>query len=418
MKDRIIFGNGISFDSDEIHRNLNTIVCASPGAGKTYSIVEPNILHSEESDLYIIVSKRRIVDLYTPYLKKRGANVYTLDLTTENGDIGYDPLEDIHSEMDISHLSYSIVMSDPRKQNNHSYDVYWDYSSIGLLQAITYKTLMLDHLSLGHDPNYSDVINHVSELRISENYGSGIVTNFDDDFESLRKHKPAEYALSCWDSFKTLGYKTAGCVVSSLRSATDNVFNPILRKIMAKENKFDFEKLIYSKKRNICFVITSPINKQSHAFCNLFLSSLFKNMFEIAQKRSDGKLPRPVRLIADDFATMPIVGFEEFIAVSREIDFSCTLLIQSESQLQKIYNEDGANTIINCCDNYVFMGANDLYTAKQISERANIPLEDTLNLPVGREIVFMRGHKPVLCDRYKIKEDELYKKAMSKSMDR
>ena len=169
MKDRIILGDGLSFEADTnvIQRNLNTIVCASPGAGKTYSVVEPNILHSEESDLYIIVSKRRIADLYTPYLKKKGANVYTMDLTSDNGDIGYDPLEDIHSEMDISHLSYSIVMSDPRKQNNHSYDTYWDQSAIELLQAITYLSLMVDHISLNREPNYSDVINHIMVLSIS-----------------------------------------------------------------------------------------------------------------------------------------------------------------------------------------------------------------------------------------------------------
>ena len=207
-------------------------------------------------------------------------------------------------------------------------------------------------------------------------------------------------------------------MVSSLRAATDNVFNPTLRRIMAKENKFDFEKMIDSKKRNVCFIITSPVNKQSHAFCNLFLSSMFKSMFEIAQKRPNGKLPRPVRLIADDFATMPIVGFEEFISVCREIQFSCCLLLQSESQLQKVYSEDGATTIINCCDNYVFMGANDLHTAKHVSERADIPLSETLSLPTGKEIVFMRGHKPVFCNRYKITEDELYKKVIIKSNER
>ena len=422
MKDRIILGQGVSFeaDSDMIQRNLNTIVCASPGAGKTFSVCEPALLHTNETNLVVSVSKRRVVHMYSPYLKKKGYQVSVMDLTSD-GDIGigWDPLEYVYSEDDISHLSYSIVMADPKKKNSFSsYDPYWDESSKQLLEAITYLSLMIDHTTLHRDPNYADVINRVSHLRIRE-YASEIRTNLDTDFEAIkRSHKYSDYALSCWNSFSTLPYKTASCVLSTLKVAADSLFNPITRKIMSKDNKIDFESFVDEKQKRALFIITSPVNKSSHAFANLFYSFFFKYLFEFAQKRPSGKLPIPVRFIFDDFATMPMEAFEEYIAIMREINLSCTILIQSESQLAKAYTEEGATTIINCCDNYVYMGANDLLTAKHISERANIPLEDTLNLPVGKEIIFMRGHKPEFCDRYRIIEDPLYQKMIIKTIDR
>ena len=88
---------------------------------------------------------------------------------------------------------------------------------------------------------------------------------------------------------------------------------------------------------------------------------------------------------------------------------SVVLLVQSESQLESIYGSNDATTIINNCDSYIFMGGMDLQTAKNVSLRANLPLEDVLYLPVGKEMVFRRGQKPIITDRYDILSDREYR---------
>jgi hypothetical protein len=55
------------------------------------------------------------------------------------------------------------------------------------------------------------------------------------------------------------------------------------------------------------------------------------------------------------------------------------------------------------------MGSMDLETGKNISLRANRPLEDVLYMPIGHEILFRRGQKPIFTKRYNIQENELYK---------
>lgn len=42
--------------------------------------------------------------------------------------------------------------------------------------------------------------------------------------------------------------------------------------------------------------------------------------------------------------------------------------------------------------------------------RSNKPLEDILYMPVGEEIIFRRGQKPVFTKRYNITENKLYQK--------
>ena len=54
-----------------------------------------------------------------------------------------------------------------------------------------------------------------------------------------------------------------------------------------------------------------------------------------------------------------------------------------------------AQTIIGCCDTQVFMGINDMQTAQELSLRTNKPLFEIGSLPLGQEIVFIRGERPM-----------------------
>ena len=55
------------------------------------------------------------------------------------------------------------------------------------------------------------------------------------------------------------------------------------------------------------------------------------------------------------------------------------------------------------------MGSNDLVTAKNIAERADITTNDCLNIKLGNQIIFRRGLKPKLCKRYNTFENMLYR---------
>ena len=102
----------------------------------------------------------------------------------------------------------------------------------------------------------------------------------------------------------------------------------------------------------------------------------------------------PVRLILDDFATnCRIEEFPRMISSIRSRGISVMLMIQSEAQLRQGYDED-AQTIISNCDTYIYLGGNDIKTAKAVSERCDKPLNEVLYMPVGHCWVFRRGAQP------------------------
>lgn len=405
--DRMILGDGprceFSTDSNETGVNNNVLVVAASGAGKTVSITEAMLLAVYVLSMIVIVTKRRIIDKYRRLLQRRGYEVLVLDYVhPDQGNVGYDPLDFICSYQDITFVANSIVMSNPRKERSNA-DPYWDEAARSLLSAlIAYVLIKVEN------PTFDDVLRMYENLTFEE-CGGQIKTNYDKEFEYLEKRDPSNFAVSCWKSFAKLPIKTSSCVFGTLNTILDSIFTPELRKMFRMKKKVNFEEL--ASRKTVLFVATSPVNPSLNCFINLFYSQAFKQLFEFGEEQPDGKLPVPVHVIADDFATgCPVYMFDQYISIFREKGISVTLLIQSESQLSSMYGPNAATTIINNCDSYVFLGSNDLHTAQNISLRANLPLEDVLYMPVGSEILFRRGQKPIMTKRYSIMENELYQK--------
>ena len=141
-------------------------------------------------------------------------------------------------------------------------------------------------------------------------------------------------------------------------------------------------------------------------------SQLFKNLYELAERQEDGRLPHPVNIICDDFGTSPIQDFPEMISIMREKNISTTILLQSLSQLEHTYGSASAVTVCNNCDRMVYLGSNDLSSADEISRRADAPLQDVLNMPLGKEYFFERGRYPVLSKSYDIFGDATYQEML------
>ncbi len=74
-------------------------------------------------------------------------------------------------------------------------------------------------------------------------------------------------------------------------------------------------------------------------------------------------------------------------------------MIQAESQLESAYGSDG-KTIIGNCDTYVYLGGNDVQTAKAVAERCDVPAKKILNMPIGRNWIFSRGQAPEYGENY------------------
>lgn len=403
--DRMILGEGVVFSTDcnETGLNNNVIVCGSSGGGKTMSVIEPRLLETFDFNLIVTVTKRRLVDKYKKVFQERGYNVQDLNFVSPmKSNIAYDPLDFITSYADITFLAQAVVKANPRKDKSTA-DPYWDESSTSLLSAEIAYILMTEE-----NPSFADVLKLNDSLTIKESCGQ-IETTLDSKFDFIARKDPNCFAVTCWNSFKVLPIKTASCVYSTLNTTIDTIFSPELRKIIASKKKLDFEN--FAKSKTVLFVSTSPVNPSLNCFISMFYAQMFKQLFEFAESQPSGKLPIPVSVLCDDFATgSRILNFPEYISIFREKQISVMLLLQSESQLECMYGYEDAVTIIDNCDAYVYMGGMNLKTCRNISERLNTCLEDVLYMPLGQEVIFRRGQKPIITQRYNILEDKEYQR--------
>ena len=405
----MILGDNVicSTDPEETGLNNNVIVCGSSGSGKTMSVFEPRLLETFESSVVATVTKRKVVNKYSKLFKDRGYEVLDMNFTDlKSSNVSYDPLKFLKSYTDITFLANSIVQSNPKKLQKNNADPYWDEAAASLLSAEIAFVLMTKH-----DATFEDVLKFHCNLEFKSS-DDQITTNYDEKFEMLADIDPNCYAVSCWKTFFHLPIRTANCVFSSLNTTIDTIFTPELRKTLTAKDPIDVKSL--AQKKTILFITTSAVNPSLHCFVNIFYSQMFKTLFEYSEELPSGRLPIPVNVLCDDFATgSRILNFPEYISIFREKQISVTLLIQSESQLKSMYDDDSV-TIINNCDTYVYMGGMDLQTGKNISERLNIPLDEVLYMPIGQEFVFRRGSKPIITQRYSVKKNELYRSVTSR----
>jgi len=413
MTDNVILAENCiySTDSNKTGVNNNILVCGTSGCGKTMSVAEPRLLETKNGSLIIALTKRRLVNKYWELFEKRGYNVWDLNFANpDKSQISYDPVKFIKSHQDITFLAKAIVNADIDPDSVKK-DPYWDNAAVSLLSAIICHEMM----TKGDKASMAGAMKTFKSLdfQIGNN---GFTTSLDDYFKRLARKNPTAFAVSCWNTFRIVAEKTASCIYSSACNAIDKIFTPSLLEMFESNKQVNFEKI--ANEKTILFVTTSAVNPSLSCFVNIFYSQVFKTLFEYAEGLDEGRLPLPVHVLCDDFATgSKIVNFPEYISIFREKGISVTLLLQSESQLEGMYGKSDATTIINNCDTYLYFGSMDLTTAKNISQRLDESLDSVLYMPIGEVYVFRRGQHPIKTSRYNITEDSTYKMLSSTKKD-
>lgn len=412
--DKMVLAQNVisTFDTNIMGLNNNSIILGATGSGKSMSVTEPQILNTFHNNLVVTMTKRKVVDEYALLMQSRGYKVEILDLTNpEKSTIGFDPLNYIHDETDVLPMARSVVYTSGKKTMGR--DPYWDEAAITLIAAEMAALLESweDAKERGTydspEPTLENLLELHRRLKFTEIERSGItVSTLDNLFERLERDNPISFAAQCWKSVKGVPYRTAACILSTVNVAYANVFTPKIREVAMRK---PLDPIQLGTEKTVYFIITSPVDKSANMFANIVYSAIFKILFELAEASDNYRLPVPVHMICDDFACgSPIPDFAEYISVIRATGISASVLVQSESQFEKLYGEADAVTIMNNCDRMVYFGGNDIGTCNSIAKRANVPFDEVYNMPLEKVYVFERGKKAVYTNRYRTKEDPIW----------
>lgn len=395
-KNMMILGQNqyYSLDCYKTQLNNNVLVVGTSGAGKTRSIVTPNLLQATGS--YVVSDPKGT--LYTKYksrLENEGYVVKKLDFTEPEKSAHYNFFKYIRNTQDIVKISHMLIYQ--KKSGGHM-DPFWDEAAQLLIQAMI---AYLREATPVKDHNLASIQRLVSMCQLEGDMDFG-KTPLDEMIMSHGKKNPESYALSAYTKFRVAASKTLRSILITINARLGSYDTPELGMMMKKD---DIDITSIGQRKTALFVVVSDTDRSLDGLVNIFFSQAMNELCRYADKEcEDGRLPIPVRFILDDFATnCKIEEFPRMVASIRSRGISTMLLIQSEAQLKEGYGADD-KTIIGNCDTYVYLGGNDVDTAKSVAERCDVPLRKILNMPVGTNWIFRRGQEPVNAKNFDLEE--------------
>lgn len=416
--------------TDNFNRNKNVVVVGGAGSGKTRFYVTPNLLQLHSSYM-ISDSKGLLYKEFGNYFRENGYVVKVIDLVTRKNTNHYNPFQYIKNEDDILKLIDNLIQN-TTNQNKKGGDDFWEKSEKALLLALFGYLLE----NVREEERTMSLVADLVRLGTVKEDNEDFVSVLDELFETLSKES---FAYKQYGTFKLSSAKTAKSILisTSVRLAPFTV--PSIKRLLSDDN-LELETL-GDKKTALFFVLPD-----SNSTFNFIIAMLYQQSLDLLIDRADnfynGSLPVHVRLMLDEFAnTGQIPEFDKAIATIRSRNISANVILQSISQIKNLY-KDTWESIIATSDTLLYLGGNESSTHKYVSEqlgkqtidvttynetkgangsftinnnklgRVLLDQSEVSRLNGGKCILFLRGVKPFLSDKFALETHANYKKYM------
>jgi type IV secretion system protein VirD4 len=409
--------------NDSPRFNKNVIAFGSPGTGKTWSLIFPNLLQAIDSGESIIVTDPKMDALraFVPLLQKKGYVVRVLNLKEMLTSDRINPIAEVKDDMDALLLAGIIMNNTEGAKGRPKGDEFWERAEKNLLIALIHYVAS-DEMA----PENRTIAGLYTFLT------DGSFDDLDNTFMSLPESHPAKkpYNLFCKSN-----PKTRGDILGGLGSRF-KIFQNETVKQLTSTNDFDMELPGRQKCAYICVI---PDNDQTFIFLSaMFFSFLFLRLSQQAD-RFGGMSAVPVNFIMDEFCTIgAIQDFTDRIATMRSRNINCLMAAQSLPQLGERYPFNTWKEIIGCCALRMVWGASDLDTQKYFSdmlgkstveqvsyrrpvggfegahmskgprERALMDLSEVGRIPKDDAIALVQGGKPIRFKKVPCTQHPLY----------
>lgn len=366
--------------------NNNDLIIGPSGAGKTRGYVIPNILNAEES-MIVADTKGNLQHKLGEAMTEKGYKVMSINFKDiGKSQWGYNPLDYVRTdeltfeinEQDISTIAATICPVLSQKEP------FWEQAAQMYLECIisyVFKCLPYKEWNLN------------SVGRIADCIGTD---QFDMMMNELEDVEPDCFTIRRYRQMYS--NRTADRMEASIKGFVFNALNPYnnadIVHLFSNNQRIDFKTL--SEQKTVVFLNISDTDRSRDALVNLFYTQALQELCREADENiPDCRLQVPVRFILDDFATNTLIpDFDNIISVIRSREIYVSLIIQSISQLEGLYGSAASKTIINNCDNLLYLGGQDVDTARYMSLKLNKPIASILNLPLNSAFLFTRGRKP------------------------
>lgn len=414
LKDREITGAIIKAKEEDgklkvvFAKPAHTLVIGTTGSGKTATFVNPSIQILSElknhPSMLISDPKGELYQSNAKALRNKGYEVKVLDLRNPYNSVRWNPLERpylLHQramglEKEIapdeeqgcyffegnqywSKEEVDCAIQVRRQQLNDQ--VYEDLNDIcAVLCPVTNKeepmwesgaqhlilAIALAMLEDSDDPKLGmtkEKYNFYSIMKVA--------TSTEDECKELidyfHNRSPLSKASSLSKQVMDSSDKTRGSYLSSTFDKI-SMFSDLSLCSLTSSNEIEFGSM---GEKPIALFLQIPDEKETrHTLASMVILQAYKELVNKANSYPSLSLPRPVYFLLDEFGNLPkIHKLEQMVTVGRSRNIWLDLVIQSYSQLSKVYDEKSADIIKSNCNIQVWIGSTDLKSAEEFSKR-------------------------------------------------
>ena len=415
-------------------RNLNVLVAGGSGAGKSRTYAVPNILQCSQAEskkgggcsIVVTDPKGELLRKTGGLLERMGYEVRVFDLINPDTSFSYNPFCYVHDDKDVLKLINNLIRNTTPKGSQAS-DPFWEKSETALLQALM---LYLLHEAPPEEQNFPMIMEMLGSAQVKEE-DEEYQSPLDILFERLEMRKPDSIAVKQYQIYKQAAGKTAKSILISVgvRLAAFN-----LKEIANLTCTDELDLASIGEKKVALFCCIPDADTSLNYLVGMIYSNLFQTLYYVADRKYGGRLPVPVHCIMDEWPNVALPDdFDKILATMRSRAISCSIIIQNMAQMKALF-KDSWESLVGNCDEFLYLGGNEKEGHKYISELLGKETLDTNTYgqtkgrngsystnyqQTGRElftpdeirlldnrkaILFVRGERPMLDDKYNLKK--------------
>ena len=419
----------LGLDGKKHRRNLNVMVVGGSGTGKTRFYCKPNIMQCNTSFVVLDPKGENLRDTGN-LLKSKGYEIKVLNLIDMDKSNCYNPFVYIRNDNDVQRLVTNLIKATGIKgaQTN---DPFWDTAASMLLSAIIY---LLKYEAIPEEQNFSMVMELILAGAIDEE--SEEPSLLDELFNELQEKNPNHIALKYYHSYHSGAAKTLESIQVTLAAKLEK-FN--IDTVARLTNTDDLELSKLGEKKIALFAIIPDNDTSFNFIVSILYTQLFQQLFQVADNKYHGSLPIHVHFVMDEFANVSLPDdFDKILSVMRSRNVSVSIILQNLAQLKALFQKQW-ESIIGNCDEFLFLGGNELSTDEYVSKILGKETIDTNTYTrsfgmrgnysrnsqnTGRELLtpdevrmldnnygllFIRGERPVFDLKYNIEKHPNFK---------
>lgn len=363
-------------DTDDVH----CLMLGAAGIGKTAYFLYPNLEYACATGMSFICTDTK-GDVYRNYgticAEEYGYNVAVIDLRNPTRSHGINMLYLVNKYMDIYQMDGSnisaqakaekfakiiaktIIYSDGADASSYGQNAFFYDAAEGMLTA---AILLVAECCPKTKRHIISVYKFIQDMM-----GPSPIKGKSQFALLIDKLPPEHKARWFAGAAANSAEQPMQSVMSTALSRLNAFIDTELEQILCFDTAIDTEKFCVEK--SAIFIVLPEEDNTKHFLVSLIIQQFYREILAIADENG-GKLENRVMMYLDEFGTIPKIQSAEMMFSSiRSRKVSIVALIQSFSQLDKNYGKEGAEIIIDNCQDMISGGfAPNSRSAKEVSE--------------------------------------------------